>query len=235
MLAVALIALAGYGGALGGPLHGLWQDWLNGWLRPFRNIYKFTPGLALALALGLAHLLAVAAERRGTRRIPARRRLPQLTAVLVLPALALPFLTGTILQPGAFAKLPAYWEQTAGWLGTTALTAAPWSSPPPRTASTPGARPSTSPSTCSPNPPWAQRDFVPFGTPGARRALDAVEQALLTGAQVPGLRDYLGRAGLHEWWYATTSTPTRSAMSPRGPSSGPWRRPVTARRPPSGR
>ncbi|MFG2285534.1 alpha-(1-_3)-arabinofuranosyltransferase family protein [Streptomyces sp. NPDC048595] len=198
VLAVALIALAGYGGALGGPLHALWQDWLNGWLRPFRNIYKFTPGLALALALGLAHLLAVAAERRGTRRIPARHRLPQLTALLVLPALALPFLTGTVLQPGAFTKLPAYWERTAGWLRThtphsralvvpaTAHGIYTWGSP------------IDEPLDVLADSPWAQRDFVPFGTPGARRALDAVEQALLTGARVPGLRDYLGRAGLHD-------------------------------------
>ncbi|WP_330477626.1 alpha-(1-_3)-arabinofuranosyltransferase family protein [Streptomyces platensis] len=198
VMAVALIALAGYGGALGGPLHGLWQDWLNGWLRPFRNIYKFTPGLALALTLGLAHLLAVATERRGTRRIPARRRLPLVTALLVLPALALPFLTGTVLQPGAFTELPASWERAAAWLHkhsphsralvvpATAHGIYTWGSP------------IDEPLDVLATSPWAQRDFVPFGTPGARRTLDAVEQALLTGAQVPGLRDYLGRAGLHD-------------------------------------
>ncbi|MFJ9414254.1 alpha-(1-_3)-arabinofuranosyltransferase family protein [Streptomyces sp. NPDC101227] len=210
VLAVALIALAGYGGALGGPVHGTWQDWLNGWLRPFRNIYKFTPGLALALTLGLAHLLAVrqpfavpkafrsAGERRGTRRVPGRRRLPLLTAVLILPALALPFLTGTVLQPGAFTKLPGYWEQTAGWLRThtphsralvvpaTAHGIYTWGSP------------IDEPLDVLAESPWAQRDFVPFGTPGSRRALDAVEQALMTGAEVPGLRDFLGRAGLHD-------------------------------------
>lgn len=37
---------------------------------------------------------------------------------------------------------------------------------------------------------------MPFGTPGNRRAMDAVEQALLTGAEVPGLADYLSRAGV---------------------------------------
>ncbi|MFF4950013.1 alpha-(1-_3)-arabinofuranosyltransferase family protein [Streptomyces chattanoogensis] len=198
VLAVALIALAGYGGALGGPAHGLWQDWLNGWLRPFRNIYKFTPGPALALTLGLAHLLTVVTEGRGTRRIPSRRRLPLLTAVLLLPALALPFLTGTVLQPGAFTKLPGYWERTAGWLKAhsphsralvvpaTAHGIYTWGSP------------IDEPLDVLAASPWAQRDFVPFGTPGVRRALDAVEQALMTGAEVPGLRDYLGRAGIHD-------------------------------------
>ncbi|MFI1204273.1 alpha-(1-_3)-arabinofuranosyltransferase family protein [Streptomyces sp. NPDC020883] len=201
VLTVALITLAGYGGALGGPLHGTWQDWLNGWLRPFRNIYKFTPGLGLALALGLAHLLAAVrwtgTGRRATR--PAARRLPAaVAAVLVLPALALPYLNGNVLQPGAFTRLPAYWQQTADWLKThtdgsralvvpaTAHGLFTWGSP------------IDDPLDVLARSPWAQRDFVPFGTPGSRRALDAVEQALLTGAEVPGLRDYLHRAGIHD-------------------------------------
>ncbi|MFF0628877.1 alpha-(1-_3)-arabinofuranosyltransferase family protein [Streptomyces sp. NPDC004296] len=201
VLTVALITLAGFGGALGGPLHGPWQDWLNGWLRPFRNIYKFTPGLGLALALGLAHLLGAArwtrSGRRGTRA-PVRRLPAAVTALLVLPALALPYLNGNILQPGAFRQLPAYWQQTAGWLkdhthGSRALVV-------PATAHglfTWGS-PIDDPLDVLARSPWAQRDFVPFGTPGSRRALDAVEQALLTGAEVPGLRDYLHRAGLHD-------------------------------------
>ncbi len=45
--------------------------------------------------------------------------------------------------------------------------------------------------------PWGQRDYVPFGTPGNRRAMDAVEQALTTGGEVPGLSRFLNRAGLH--------------------------------------
>ncbi|WP_438488126.1 alpha-(1-_3)-arabinofuranosyltransferase domain-containing protein [Streptomyces sp. S186] len=209
VLTVALITLAGYGGALGGPLHGTWQDWLNGWLRPFRNIYKFTPGLGLALALGLAHLLA-AVQWTGTGRRathPAARRLPAavaavlvlpVTTLLVLPSIALPYLGGTVLQPGAFPRLPAYWQQTADWLRThthgsralvvpaTAHGLFTWGSP------------IDDPLDVLARSPWAQRDFVPFGTPGSRRALDAVEQALLTGAEVPGLRDHLHRAGIHD-------------------------------------
>ncbi|SHK72182.1 alpha-(1-_3)-arabinofuranosyltransferase domain-containing protein [Streptomyces yunnanensis] len=201
VLTVALITLAGYGGTLSGPLHGPWQDWLNGWLRPFRNIYKFTPGLGLALALGLTHLLAAVrwtgTGRRATR--PAARRLPAaVAALLVLPALALPYLNGNVLQPGAFTQLPTYWRQTADWLkdhthGSRSLVV-------PATAHglfTWGS-PIDDPLDVLARSPWAQRDFVPFGTPGSRRALDAVEQALLTGAEVPGLRDYLHRAGIHD-------------------------------------
>lgn len=43
------------------------QSWLNGGLVPFRNIYKFQTGLGLALAFGLMHVTAVAAEPRGAR------------------------------------------------------------------------------------------------------------------------------------------------------------------------
>ncbi len=75
-VAVALILFAGYGGAFGAPFHGLVQDWLNGPLVPFRNIYKFQAGLALALVLGLAHLVGIAAESRGARPVPGRLLVP---------------------------------------------------------------------------------------------------------------------------------------------------------------
>ncbi|MEU8526672.1 alpha-(1-_3)-arabinofuranosyltransferase family protein [Streptomyces sp. NPDC048629] len=193
--AAALIALAGYGGALGGPFHETVRDWLNGPLVPFRNIYKFQTGLALALALGLMHLTASDALRSTSAR--ARRLAPVAAALLVLPGLAWPYVNGTILQPGSFRKLPTYWETTADWLAehapedralvvpATAHGIYTWGSP------------IDQPLDVLARSPWAQRDYVPFGTPGNRRAMDAVEQALTTGGQVPGLADYLARAGLY--------------------------------------
>ncbi|MBT2492895.1 DUF3367 domain-containing protein [Streptomyces sp. ISL-96] len=194
-LSVTTITLAGYAGPLGGPFHSTVQDWLNTWLVPFRNIYKFQPGLALALSLGLAHITATAAESARPRQ--ARRLAPVVTALLILPALALPYLNGNILQPGSFSKLPGHWEATAAWLKkyspdsralvvpATAHGLYTWGSP------------IDQPLDVLADSRWAQRDYVPFGTPGNRRAMDAVEQALTTGAQVPGLADYLSRAGLH--------------------------------------
>ncbi|MEU1280710.1 alpha-(1-_3)-arabinofuranosyltransferase family protein [Streptomyces sp. NPDC005805] len=190
-ITVALVTLAGYGGALGGPFHGVVQDLLNGPLVPFRNVYKFQTGLALVLALGLMHLLAHAAPVR------MRRLAPVVAAVAVLPGLALPYLTGAILQPGSFQKLPTYWETTADWLAdnssddralvvpATAHGIYTWGSP------------IDQPLDVLADSPWAQRDYVPFGTPGNRRAMDAVEQALTSGGEVPGLSTYLNRAGLH--------------------------------------
>ncbi|MFI2209456.1 alpha-(1-_3)-arabinofuranosyltransferase family protein [Streptomyces sp. NPDC020141] len=201
VLTVALLTLAGYAGKFGAPFAGPVQDLLDGALAPFRNIYKFQPGLALALVLGLVHLTAVARRARGARPGHGvrwgRRYAPLIATLLVLPGLALPYVSGAVLQPGSFKKLPTYWEDTAGWLKkhspesralvvpATAHGIYTWGSP------------IDQPLDVLADSPWAQRDYVPFGTPGNRRAMDAVEQALLTGAEIPGLRDYLGRAGLH--------------------------------------
>ncbi|MER7899176.1 alpha-(1-_3)-arabinofuranosyltransferase [Streptomyces sp. NPDC096046] len=197
VLVTALVLLAGYGGAFGAPFHGVVQDWLDGWLSPFRNIYKFQTGLALALVLGLAHLVGVAAEPRGARRVRGRRFAPLVAAVLILPGLLWPYLNGSILNPGSFQQLPAYWQATADWLEkyspdsralvvpATAHGVYTWGSP------------IDQPLDVLAESRWAQRDYVPFGTPGNRRAMDAVEQALMSGAEVPGLADYLSRAGLY--------------------------------------
>ncbi|CAM5499718.1 hypothetical protein SALBM135S_02244 [Streptomyces alboniger] len=197
VLSVVLVTLAGYGGAFGAPFHGTVQSWLDGGLVPFRNIYKFQTGLALALVLGLTHLVGVAAQARGARRVRGRRYAPLVAAVLVLPGLALPYVNGSILQPGSFQKLPTYWQATADWLEkyspdsralvvpATAHGIYTWGSP------------IDQPLDVLADSRWAQRDYVPFGTPGNRRAMDAVEQALMTGAEVPGLRDYVTRAGLY--------------------------------------
>ncbi|MET8112271.1 alpha-(1-_3)-arabinofuranosyltransferase domain-containing protein [Streptomyces prasinus] len=203
VLVTALVLLAGYGGAFGGPFHSVVQGWLDGWLSPFRNIYKFQTGLALALVLGLAHLVGTVARSRtadgahGARRARSRRFAPLVAAVLVLPGLMWPYLNGSILGPGSFREIPTYWQATADWLeenspDSRALVV-------PATAHGIHTWGSTidQPLDVVANSRWAQRDYVPFGAPGNRRALDAVEQALLTGAEVPGLADYLSRAGLY--------------------------------------
>lgn len=209
VLTVVAIMLAGYGGALGSPFHGAVQDLLDGPLTPFRNIYKFQTGLALALALGIAHFTAAAVSARRARTEagspqtaagPVRSRpklLAAVAAVLILPGLALPYLNGSVLQSGAFDDLPDHWRDTAAFLedkspDTRALVV-------PATAHgiyTWGS-PIDQPLDVLAESPVAQRDYVPFGTPGQRRYLDAVEQALMSGTEVPGLREYLARAGLY--------------------------------------
>ena len=198
VLTVSGVMLAGYAGALGAPFAGPVQGWLDGWLRPFRNIYKFQPGLALALAFGLAQLIGVAVNTRGTRPLPGRRLLPWAAALAILPGLCLPYANGDILQPGAFKKLPRHWEQTADWLREHSPHTRAYVTPATAHGLYTWGSPIDQPLDVLAKSPWAQRDYVPFGTPGNRRATDAVEQALMSGGQVPGLADFLARAGLYD-------------------------------------
>ncbi|MFJ6660277.1 alpha-(1-_3)-arabinofuranosyltransferase family protein [Streptomyces sp. NPDC091377] len=196
VLVCALVLLAGYGGSFGAPFHESVQGWLDGWLAPFRNIYKFQTGLALALVLGLVHLVAVAAEPRGARAVRGRSFVPLVAAVLVLPGLVWPYLNGSILNPGSFQEIPKYWQATADYLEeyspdsralvvpATAHGVYTWGSP------------IDQPLDVVADSRWGQRDYVPFGQAGNRRAMDAVESALRTGVEVPGLADYLSRAGV---------------------------------------
>ncbi|NUP19106.1 MAG: DUF3367 domain-containing protein [Streptomyces sp.] len=197
VVTTALILLAGYGGTFGAPFHETVQGWLDGALVPFRNIYKFQTGLALALVLGLAHLVGVAGETRGARPVRGRRFAPLIAAVLVLPGLMWPYLNGSILNPGSFKEIPEYWQATADWMKKY--------SPDARTLVVPATAHGIytwgstidQPLDVVADSRWAQRDYVPFGAPGNRRAMDAVEQALTSGANVPGLADYLSRAGIY--------------------------------------
>ncbi|MFH0518949.1 alpha-(1-_3)-arabinofuranosyltransferase family protein [Streptomyces sp. M41] len=197
VVTVALILLAGYGGAFGAPFHGIVQDWLDGGLVPFRNIYKFQTGLALALVLGLAHLVGVAAQARGARPVRGRRFAPLIAAVLVLPGLMWPYLNGSILNPGSFTEIPKYWQATADWMKKYSPDARALVVPATAHGIYTWGSTIDQPLDVVADSRWAQRDYVPFGTPGNRRAMDAVEQALLSGGQVPGLADYLSRAGIH--------------------------------------
>lgn len=225
VVTVVGITLAGYAGGLGGPFANTVQGWLDGTLRPFRNIYKFQPGLALALTLGLAHLVGSLARGRSDAgdRAPAtasgngsgsssgsgtstgtgwwqtsgRRLIPAVAGLLILPGLLAPFLKGDILQPGAFDKLPKHWEQTADWLEDNSPESRAYVTPATAHGIYEWGSPIDQPLDVLADSPWAQRDYVPFGTPGNRRALDAVEEALGTGGDVPGLPAFLARSGLH--------------------------------------
>ncbi|MFF3326914.1 alpha-(1-_3)-arabinofuranosyltransferase [Streptomyces sp. NPDC002889] len=197
VLSVALITLAGYGGALGAPFHTTVQDLLDGPVVPFRNIYKFQTGLALALALGFMHITALATRLPSGSPARGRRSAPALAAALVLPGLCWPYVNGSILQPGSFQELPAYWRTTARWLEKNAAGDRALVVPATAHGIYTWGSPIDQPLDVLARSPWAQRDYVPFGTPGNRRAMDAVEQALTSGGEVPGLSEFLHRAGLH--------------------------------------
>jgi arabinofuranan 3-O-arabinosyltransferase len=197
-LAVA-VALAGYYGPLGGPFHATIDHLLDGALAPFRSTYKLEPVVAVALALGCAHAM--------DRCWRARLRISRSTYVtgatftaplvaLTLAGLALPQLTGQVLQPGSFTALPSYWRQAADYLAAhspreTALVVPAnahgqftWGD----TIDDPLETLATS--------PWVERGLVPYGGAGSQVLLQTAEQAVESGQQVSGLAAYLARAGI---------------------------------------
>ena len=214
---VALLALAGYYGPLGGPWHATIDTLLDGPLAPLRSIYKLEPVIAVALALGCAHAM----DRYWRLTIPlGRTRRLATTAVtapviaLVLAGLALPQLTGQVLQAGSFTSVPGYWYKAAAYLAAHS---------PHETALVVPANPhgqytwgDTIDDPLEPlaTSPWAERGLVPYGGAGSQLLLDTAEQAVESGKRVPGLPDYLARAGVRYVVVRNDTSPTVTGYTP---------------------
>lgn len=207
---VALVTLAGYGGSLGAPFHGAVQQLLDGALAPLRNIYKFQTGLALALALGLAHLCARPLPRTAVRP----RLVPALVALAVLPGLALPYLNGNIVQPGSFKALPSQWKQTAAYLAANSADSRALVVPADAHGLYTWGSTIDEPLDVLGESPWAQYNFVPFGEAGERRYLEAIQEALATGTRVPGLVPFLERSGVHHLVVRNDLDPAQAGYLP---------------------
>ncbi len=187
-----LIMMAGYWGPLGGPFQVTVHHLLDGPLAPLRNVFKFEPALAATLALAMAHVL--------TRvRLPWPRLQPVAATVLalgVLAGLGLPYVSGSILQPGAFKKVPGYWQQTASFLKKSSPRNTALVVPADSHGLYAWGKPIDDPLEPLARSPWAQRDLVPFTGGGVRDLTDAVEHAIGSGAPSPGLPAFLARAGI---------------------------------------
>jgi arabinofuranan 3-O-arabinosyltransferase len=196
----ALVALAGYSGPFGGPLHGLVQSLLNGPLAPFRNVSKLEPVVALALALGIAHLLGRTSGRvmptpRGYRNVAASIALAPVI-VLCLVGLALPYLTNQVLQPRSFTQMPGYWSAVAGYLARHAKNETALIVPGDSHGIYLWGDPIDDPLEPLASSPWVERSQVPFGGAGSQVFLDTAENAIESGQQVTGLAAYLARADI---------------------------------------
>ena len=201
-----LVIAAGYGGALGGPLANPVQHLLSGPLAELRNVGKFSPDVALPLALGFASMVSGprrlrrrAALRADTgaasRRMRVARPLFALVVVAAIVLAATPFWSGKLYPRGTFSAIPSYWSQTADWLGAhqdhgTALLA-------------PGAsfgeytwgRPLDEPLSVLTQTSWSVRSLVPFGSNGNDQILDTFEASLEQGVAYPGMAQFLARSG----------------------------------------
>ena len=190
-----LVVGAGHVGPVARPFAGLERDLLDGALAAFRNVHKYDLLLRLPLALGLAHAASVV-------RLP-RTRWPGLRPVAALAGIALVGAAspavGSLQPPGSFEQVPPYWQEVADFLEDAEPGRAPA-----RALLVPAASfgeyawgsPRDEPLQALARTPWAVRDAVPLGGPGATRALDVVEEALRTGRGSPALAAYLARAGV---------------------------------------
>jgi arabinofuranan 3-O-arabinosyltransferase len=194
----ALVALLGYFGPLGDPLSGTADKLFDGVLAPLRSTYKLEPIAALALALGCAH--AVSRWARGelpvrAGRVPAGAAIAPLAA-LVLAGLAVPQLSGQVLQPGSFSEVPGYWYQVAAYLSAHSPRQTALVVPADSHGLYLWGDPIDDPLEPLASSPWTERALVPFGGAGSQAFLTAAEQAVDSGQAVPGLPAYLARAGI---------------------------------------
>ncbi|WP_132992463.1 DUF3367 domain-containing protein [Gordonia zhaorongruii] len=201
LLVVGLIAIClGYPGALGSPIADTVRAFLDGGGAALRNVHKFDPLIRLPLVLGIGHLLA---------RVPVRSLLsapskangwgrPAAAAVVVVTAAfgagSLAW-TGGLAPSSSYSAIPGYWEQTADWLDENAGDS--------RALVVPGAPfadqlwglTRDEPLQALSSKPWAVRDAIPLTPPGAIRAMDSVERALVSGRGSAALADTLARQG----------------------------------------
>ena len=193
----AAVALAGYGGPLGGPFHGGLDHLLDGTLAPFRNVYKLEPVIAAVLALGLAHAaatwLAASPGGRLQRVFTLERRA---VAGLVLIGLMLPYLSGQVLNPGSFSAVPRYWYQAAAFLAARSPLNTALVVPADAHGDYLWGDPIDDPLVALASSPWAQFGLVPYGGAGSQILLATAEDAIESGEQVSGLAGYLQRAGV---------------------------------------
>jgi len=193
----AAVALSGYWGQLGDPASGTADAIFNGVLAPLRNVYKLEPVVAVALSLGCAH----AVSRWSRAELPVRAGRVPVSAVIAplaafaLAGLAMPQLSGQILNAGSFSSVPAYWYQAADYLAVH--------SPRQTALVVPGdshgeylwGDPNDEPLEPLASSPWAERTLQPTSA-GSQIFLSTAEQAVESGQAVPGLPAFLARAGI---------------------------------------
>jgi arabinofuranan 3-O-arabinosyltransferase len=235
-------ALAGYSGPLGGPFHQTVEHLLDGPLAPFRNVYKLEPVIAAALALGLAHACATWLARgadpgkrpsrpgRLWRREPqipppgnpwqASSRRPAFTVAvravlgLAVIGLALPYLSGQVLNPGSFPAVPRYWYQVASWLTARSPRAPVLVVPADSHGLYRWGDPIDDPLETLATSPWAELGLVPYGGAGSQVLLATAENAIESGEQVPGLAGYLQRAGIRYLVVRNDLAPQQAGYTP---------------------
>ena len=192
----ALVALAGYAGPFGSPLHQGVDQLLNGVLAPLRSVYKVEPAAAAAVALGIAHAIVLKSRRPAD---PAHRMLWRIllapVIVLVLAGLALPYVTGQVLNAGSFTRMPGYWYRVAAFLRVNSPRAPALVVPGAAHGNYLWGNPIDDPLEPLATSPWVGLGLVPYAA-GSQLLLSSIQSALASGEPVPGLASTLARSGI---------------------------------------
>ncbi len=198
---VVVIAI-GYGGKLGGPFSSRVVSLLSGGLGPLRNVSKFSPDVALPIALGLIWLISTTSvdEFRGrwARRLPVKksRTLVGAIALVAVVFAAIPFWQQQLYPSGGFAAIPLYWAQAAEWLDHHQGTQTALLVPGAPFAQYTWGDPQDEPLSVLTSTSITARSIIPLGSDQNTDMLSAVEDALATGSPQPGLASYLSRSGV---------------------------------------
>ena len=203
VLGVVLVG-AGYPGLFGGPFSRTVQDLLTGPLAPFRNVWKFQPLVALALALGLAHALSTLAGSLRDMSFTSRvrkyahvsRKVVLAAAAVAIAGVSLPFLTENFYPHGSFNAVPQYWQSAAEWLNGHAGNSTSLVVPGAAEGAYEWGLPIDEPLQWLASSNWAVRSLIPDSSVGNIQVLDAVDQVLASNAPNPGLALFLSQAGV---------------------------------------
>ena len=202
LIVTLLIGVVATGLAFVGPVSG-WaaepvRGILDGALAPFRNVQKFEPLLRFALAVGVAHLLAVARLPAWTR-IGRSTRAPQFALIAVLVAVLLPVARAqqSGLSPdGSFSEIPQYWEKAVSWVDRNGDSRRTLLVPSSSFGEYTWGRPLDEPIQALSNEPWAARNIIPLGGSGPTRLLDELDRRMVNRQLGPGTSEILARMGV---------------------------------------
>ncbi|MBW8487565.1 alpha-(1-_3)-arabinofuranosyltransferase domain-containing protein [Actinomadura parmotrematis] len=196
----AAIIVSGHPGALAAPFDGRLRGLLDGTLAPFRNVHKFDALIRLPLVLGLARL-PVALPPRTIVPVAWWRRSWRTVAGLAAGT-AVVLASVPMLDPGPASKanmpdaVPAYWRQATGWLNSRGGLNTSLAVPGVRTGDFTWGRAMDDPLQAMLSVSWANRMGVPYGSAGASRLMEAIDQRFATGRGSKGLTLVLARMGV---------------------------------------
>ncbi|HEX4218855.1 MAG TPA: alpha-(1-_3)-arabinofuranosyltransferase family protein, partial [Acidimicrobiales bacterium] len=198
VIATVLVGV-GYWGHLGGPFHSTVHTLLDGRLSAFRNVVKFQPVITLAVVLGLIHTLeqfsGALRKLRWPRVDPLMSGL-MVATTLIVAVTAAPLFTGKIYPGGSFTAIPSYWYQATNWINDHGAMSNTLVVPGTAFARFNWGNTLDQPFEPLADVPWANRNEVPLSSIGNTQFLDAIDNVLASGQPVPGLADYLARAGV---------------------------------------